>query len=933
MQSRRPQRLRLFSPLLLTFAIGCGGSPEELESSESLASESQALQQSASALPPGLSPSLVKDIQIGLDPNRDTSVTGSWRAVPHPVVTDSGVYFTAFEESTGTELWKTDGTPEGTRLVRDLAPGPASTTLSELAAVGDTAYFLVQETDGNTLWKSDEGAEGAVPVTTSQGPVSNINNLVACDGELFFHGLNHQGSQLWKTNGTSEGTVLLSSSVWFVTYSPGAFPSSLFCANGTLYFLGYSRGTYAYELWKTDGTPEGTVKLQSVGYLMWPSVSNATYFTAVGSRVFLNTHNYSQPLWVSDGTVEGTQPISNVGWQAGTPGPAVTLPLGDKLFFTTFEWGVGNTLWTSDGTAEGTRMFRDLRGSSPSPLSVSVAGDTVLFTDQGRLFKSDGTAEGTVPLQNLTLITHNGASPGAALPDGRLLFAASTGGWWQPWQLWVSDGTEAGTTQLRTAQGQALTHASGFRRLGNQVLFWADDGVHGQEPWVTDGTPAGTRLVRDMYRPDSSHPKLLTDVDGTLFFTAFDSVRKNRGLWRSDGTLEGTVHLKEIGSGFWNEPQKLTPVGNTLYFFRDDSGLALWKSDGTPEGTVLVRELGQGFSVSGVQTAAVGSTLFFSSPGSAHGVELWKSDGTPEGTVLVKDISPGPRGSWPSHLTVVGDVLFFTADNEVQGYELWKSDGTPEGTVLVKDIYPGWIGSMSNARDLRAVGGTLFLLAMDNVHGYELWKSDGTPEGTVLVKDIRPGGIGSAIYDLAVLGNELFFTAEDGVHGRELWKTDGTSAGTLLLKELVPGAGSSFPSSWGRASFVHGVGDSLYFAANDKVHGTEPWKSDGTAEGTVLLRDVMPGPAGSGVGTSAFVPVGPHGAVAFAAASAAKGLELWMTDGTAEGTRMVADVARGALSSSPIHLTVSGPRLFFVADEGVHGRELWSVKQAAFKSR
>jgi ELWxxDGT repeat protein len=212
---------------------------------------------------------------------------------------------------------------------------------------------------------------------------------------------------------------------------------------------------------------------------------------------------------------------------------------------------------------------------------------------------------------------------------------------------------------------------------------------------------------------------------------------------------------------------------------------------------------------------------------------------------------------------------------------------------------------------------------------FDTTSGDGTPEGTVLVRNIHPTG-GSIPNDLTVLGDELFFTAEDGVHGRELWKTDGTAEGTVLVKDLVPGTGSSFPSNT-LTPLVRSIGGSLYFAANDGVHGTEPWKSDGTTEGTVLLRDVMPGPAGSGVGS--FVPVGPRGAVAFSASNDAKGLELWKTDGTSKGTRLLADVAEGAMSSSPQLLTVSGPRLFFVAEDNVHGRELWSVKQAAFINR
>jgi ELWxxDGT repeat protein len=332
-------------------------------------------------------------------------------------------------------------------------------------------------------------------------------------------------------------------------------------------------------------------------------------------------------------------------------------------------------------------------------------------------------------------------------------------------------------------------------------------------------------------------------------------------------------------------------------------------------------------------------------------MELWKSDGTAEGTVLVKDIRRGTAVAGVTKLTAVGNTLYFIANDGVHGPELWKSDGTTEGTVLVKDIRPGSVGGVGNGHDfseLRAVGNTLYFTANDGIHGAELWKTDGTAEGTVLVKDIRPGTGGSNLYDLTEVEGVLYFSAEDGVHGREPWKSDGTAEGTALVKDIRPGSDSPFPSTyshWGRPACLYGIGDTLYLAANDGVHGSEPWKSDGTAEGTVLLRDVMPGPLGSGVDLenaavvgvlgipSAFVPVGPHGGVAFAASNGVQGMELWMTDGTTAGTRLLSDVAPGVMSASPLQLTVSGSRLFFVADEGVHGRELWSVKHAAFQRR
>ena len=121
------------------------------------------------------------------------------------------------------------------------------------------------------------------------------------------------------------------------------------------------------------------------------------------------------------------------------------------------------------------------------------------------------------------------------------------------------------------------------------------------------------------------------------------------------------------------------------------------------------------------------------------------------------------------------------------------------------------------------MGGTLFFTADDGTTGQELWKSDGTAAGTVLVKDIRPGTsnygypFGSNVYDLTAVGGTLYFTANDGVHGQELWQSDGTEAGTVLVKDIRPGGDGSSPDY---LAFVNGA---LFFAANDGQNGLEPW--------------------------------------------------------------------------------------------------------------
>src|SRR5262249_28653286 len=243
----------------------------------------------------------------------------------------------------------------------------------------------------------------------------------------------------------------------------------------------------------------------------------------------------------------------------------------------------------------------------------------------------------------------------------------------------------------------------------------------------------------------------------------------------------------------------------------------------------------------------VGGTLFFTArdltDGVTRGRELWKTDGTPEGTVLVKDIEPGPSDGFPDRLTNVGGTLFFAAFDSIHGTELWKSDGTEEGTVLVKDINLGRPGSSPG--NLTDVGGTLFFTAVTPETGNELWKSDGTAEGTVLVKDINPGtGFGLDVRaNLTVVGGTLFFAATDPATGRELWKSDGTAAGTVLVKDSNIGPASSIGIVSG--ANLANVGGTLFFAAARPESGTELWKSDGTAEGTVLVKDVNPGSASS----------------------------------------------------------------------------------------
>ena len=161
-----------------------------------------------------------------------------------------------------------------------------------------------------------------------------------------------------------------------------------------------------------------------------------------------------------------------------------------------------------------------------------------------------------------------------------------------------------------------------------------------------------------------------------------------------------------------------------------------------------------------------------------------------------------------------------------------------EGTVLVKDIRPG---GGSHPFNLTNINGTLFFSVQDQTGG-ALWKSDGTAEGTVQLKNFdspRCLDCYISLWNLIDVNGRLFFIAYDDAHGYELWTSDGTADGTVLVKDIRPGRIGEYPESSWPGSFTH-VNGMLFFTADDGVNGPELWKSDGTAEGTILVKDNVP---------------------------------------------------------------------------------------------
>lgn len=186
------------------------------------------------------------------------------------------------------------------------------------------------------------------------------------------------------------------------------------------------------------------------------------------------------------------------------------------------------------------------------------------------------------------------------------------------------------------------------------------------------------------------------------------------------------------------------------------------------------------------------------------------------------------------------------------------------------------------------------------------------PENLSLVSDIRPGSASSYPDSFAIVGNQLFFAANDGTHGEELWKTDGTANGTVLVKDIRPGSAGSGINK----PIV--VGNTVFFKANDGVHGTELWKSDGTANGTVLVKDIH-NTSSSGIDQMASL----GNKLIFKADDNIHGAEPWVSDGTPSGTYMLKDMRVGSAGSTVAYSIYFDGKVYFRGYNNTYGSEIW----------
>lgn len=409
--------------------------------------------------------------------------------------TSKYLFFQARDVAAGLELFRTDGTTQGTALVKDVNPGTSDGFKGSFKVVGDQLIFSGDNgINGTELWKTD-GTENAMVKDVNPGGEGGIKQFLSTVGtDLFFVGDNGiDGGELWKTDGSAEGTMMVQD------INPGAgdgVTGESFSFDNKLYFKGFTTHD-GWEPWVSDGTDNGTMMLQDVSpgadgskidFIL--ANNGLVYFSSTPMNININPVELN--LWATDGTPGSTIKLKTVCKDCRFDSDFIVYK--EKMYFFVNET-LSEILWETDGTAEGTRTIFSEFLDGTIPFFEEVNGYIFFYTtSQGNnialhSIDAEGTRDGISRPFNFG---NAGGRQIAIASVGDLVFFAdhdspqnsAGGGPLNPedeFQLFQTDGSTV--TSLRNMFGISFQGTQDILDYNGKVLFSTQREETDQKQW------------------------------------------------------------------------------------------------------------------------------------------------------------------------------------------------------------------------------------------------------------------------------------------------------------------------------------------------------------------------------------------------------------------------------------------------------------------
>lgn len=801
--------------------------------------------------------------------------------------------------------------------------GPARAALAVIAQLSFAIHApaAAQPIDAPYLVRD---IQPAVSSDLSAGSVTRLEESLA-DWVPFWTAPGTQAAGLWATDGTTAGTRLLTDLVR-LDYGNWAFG---LCFSGQTWYF-WNTDSDGIALWRTEGS-NATTELVA----RWPAEytfltpfqfesKSCSRHSGGGQILFwlereLDMSNYRVELWSTDGSTAGTHFLRDLGLDTYYHNALMTFAQhGDKVEFSLQVADNGYGLWESDGTAAGTVEIVEAPPEAPTfwPTYLLAHGDRTYFRSwaasilDGMVFGyTDGTPQGTHFFPELRLEEYYFNTPGFTFAGDYLTFPSGTPAGWAIYSI--------GPDEAAPSAVKSYPAGSAIR-----AFSW-------QEEFTVEGKAVFLAVVPLTPSPDVSYETRLVATGGTVATTEEIATFCPGG--------EPNCEILPVGK-----------AGEALVFLeRTPTGCNLWRTNGAVAGTVQVQTLGVFCPGYPFTSVSAGPRVYFFAEG------LWASDGTASGTerVVPPELLPGSGGFDGGAAPFANGDLVFALDTVSSGAEPWFSDGTAAGTRRLADLTA--TAASSAPQQIAAGGGRVVMFANDGEHGLEPWVSDGSAAGTLQLADAVAGPAGSAGNTLGYLesswplllpggagedtrwvltrgvpgdfesvlgaapfsssiysGHEHFQNREVFADVMRLWSVEESPArANLLADNLYFTLGYSTTLDRGERG--------LYFARRDSGSTPGVWVTDGTAAGTRLFCSGPEALFGWGLD---LVELGDG--VIFRGAGDAATADLWVCDAPSTAARPL-NLPGSGVTTLPAQLTRVGSYVVFAATDPSGDRELW----------